>query len=63
MTREETQQAIKVMQAFVDGKPIQSRQFTDSPWKDIVNPFWDFDCLEYRIKPSTDIEGGEEYEE
>lgn len=49
MTREETVERIKVMQAFVDGKQIQYKE-SDGKWKDVKDPMW-FSVNEYRIKP------------
>lgn len=50
MTREETVERIKVMQAFVDGKQIQYKE-SDGKWKDVKDPMW-FSVNEYRIKPN-----------
>ena len=49
MTREETVERIKVMQAFVDGKQIQYKE-DDGRWKDVKDPIW-ARANEYRIKP------------
>lgn len=49
MTREETVERIKVMQAFVDGKQIQYKE-DDGKWKDVKDPMWS-SINEYRIKP------------
>jgi hypothetical protein len=54
MTKEETLQCIKVMQAYVDGKTVQARygavQRNEGNWH-AVNPHWDWVCYEYRVKP------------
>ena len=52
MTKEQTIQAIKVMQAFVDGKEVVS-QFVTSP-QATDNPSWNWvnDISAYRIKPT-----------
>lgn len=49
MTKEETVERIKVMQAFVDGKQIQYKE-DDGRWKDVKDPIW-ARVNEYRIKP------------
>lgn len=49
MNRKETAERIKIMQAFVDGKQIQYKEY-DGKWKDVKDPIWSCDN-EYRIKP------------
>lgn len=49
MNREETKEAIKVMQAYCEGKDIQIK--VDGEWTDIESPNWCFGTQEYRIKP------------
>ena len=53
MTREETAERIKVLQAFVDGKAIEERRisFDHTEWVDNNNPEWRWDKFDYRIKP------------
>lgn len=51
MNREETKQAIEVMQAYVDGAEIEF-QLSDESWCPASTPNWDHDTTEYRIKPS-----------
>lgn len=48
MTREETKERIKVMQAFVDGKDVEVLN-TDK-WELVSNPSWS-PATKYRIKP------------
>ena len=52
MTREEVKEMLPVLQAFVDGKTIESRciKGDKSLWYDDEDPSFDND-LEYRIKP------------
>ena len=52
MTREEVKEMLPVLQAFVDGKIIESRciKGDKSLWYDDEDPSFDND-LEYRIKP------------
>lgn len=41
-----------LIKAFDNGKAVQFRSArTDSEWKECVNPIWDFNSFEYRIKP------------
>lgn len=58
MNRPTTSEAIKVMQAYIDGKTIQGRphslgwQTEKAPWEDLAwDPAWDWKVYEYRIKP------------
>lgn len=52
MTREEVKQLLPIIQAFADGKTIESRciKGDKSLWYDDEDPSFDND-LEYRIKP------------
>ena len=50
MTREETKERIKVMQAFVDGKDVEVLN-TDK-WELVSNPSWS-PATKYRIKPKS----------
>lgn len=50
---------IAVMQAYVDGKPIQIRatRKNKSDWIDSYGePHWDWDFFAYRVKPEEDKE-------
>ena len=49
MTREETNEVIKVMSAYVNGKKIQYLN-DDGRWVDTPNPLFDWSRWEYRIK-------------
>ncbi len=60
MNIEETKEAIKVMQAFMDGKEVEFKIlvpecFTITEWRTIAQPAWDFNCYTYRIKPTTTL--------
>lgn len=57
MTREETIEAIKVMQSYVDGKEIEYKLMhtNNSEWWPIKEPEWVHDSCEYRIKPGQDM--------
>lgn len=50
MTREQTIEAIKVMQAYVDGKELQSMY--GGIWSSVTVPRWDWPNYNYRIKPT-----------
>jgi hypothetical protein len=54
MNREETIEAIKVMQAFVDGKTVECKFYTTG-WSEMIEPAWNFQKCEYRIKPTTKL--------
>ena len=51
-----TQEKIEVMKAYLDGKNIQIRCKTDTEWENWVvrgEPKWNWDTLDYRIKPES----------
>jgi len=50
MNIEETKEAIRIMQAFVDGKEVQSMY--DGKWASVTVPRWSWDDTQYRIKPT-----------
>ena len=50
MTREETRNAVKVMEAYANGKKIQYLD-NNNKWIDIHNPSFDWYDYAYRIKP------------
>lgn len=48
-----TEEMIKVMQAYVDGKDLQYRnKRTGIDWQDVTKPAWEWYGYEYRIKPT-----------
>jgi hypothetical protein len=53
MNREQTIEAIRVMQAYVDGKEVQFR--VDDGWKGTFIPLWQWHTEDYRIKPTTTL--------
>jgi hypothetical protein len=53
MNKEQTKEAIKVMQAFVDGKEVQ-RMYA-GVWSLASTPRWGWDHTEYRIKPTPTL--------
>jgi len=50
MNIEETKEAIRIMQAFVDGKEVEHWYY--EMWVKIHVPRWNWDKTEYRIKPT-----------
>lgn len=50
MTREETMERIKLMQAYVDGKTIECLDKFNDKWEQTPYPAWD-PHKDYRIKP------------
>ena len=50
MTREEIKEAVKVMEAYADGKKVQ-KQDINGLWIDCDNPMFDWASFNYRIKP------------
>lgn len=54
MNREQTIEAIKVMQAWVDGKQLEFRT-ASTGWQEVKHPVWDFVCYYYRIKSTTTL--------
>jgi hypothetical protein len=61
MTREETAEAIKVMQAYVDGADVEFTR-NGQGWDAAANPAWDWAEFNFRIKPKPKIEVGKWYE-
>jgi hypothetical protein len=50
MNIEQTKEAIRIMQAFVDGKDVQSMY--EGKWSLVHVPRWNWDDTQYRIKPT-----------
>lgn len=53
MNKEQTKQAIAVMQAYVDGEQIQIYCGMSNKWIDTPFPLWAWTSVQYRIKPKT----------
>ena len=51
MTREEAKELMPIIQAFVEGKTIEYREY-DGEWKEAHTPTWS-SRLFYRIKPES----------
>lgn len=54
MNKEQTIEAIRVMQAFVDGKEIESL-CDEGIWERVVTPIWAWNNTQYRIKPTAKL--------
>lgn len=54
MNIEETKEAIRVMQAYVDGKEVQCLA-PYKEWMAIDYPSWNFTSYTYRIKPTATL--------
>lgn len=52
MNREITIEAIKVMQAWVDGKEVECAEIGRAQWTPIFTPVWNWNNYIYRIKPT-----------
>lgn len=52
MNIEQTKEAIRVMQAYVDGKEVQCLAH-NKEWITTDQPAWNFPSYIYRIKPTT----------
>jgi hypothetical protein len=55
MTREQTKEAIRVMQAFVDGKEVQSVSRTGTFWTSNKSPSWNWADEDFQIKPTKTL--------
>jgi hypothetical protein len=55
MNIEQTKEAIRVMQAFVDGKELEWRYRGIERWETIISPKWNWIDNEYRIKPTPTL--------
>jgi len=55
MNIEQTKEAIRVMQAFVDGKEVQFRDVGIETWYTLKSYRWNWQDCEYRIKPTATL--------
>ena len=55
MTREQTIEAIRVMQAFVDGKEVECWHRRLEGWDTTNNPSWNWMDCTFRIKPTAKL--------
>ena len=53
MTKEETAECIKVMQAYTNGEIIEEKRlsFDSTEWVESIDPTWQWYKFDYRIKP------------
>ena len=54
MTREQTIEAIRVMQAFVDGKEVEFK-WGSMDWNSTDKPEWNWSAYDYRRKPTAKL--------
>ena len=54
MNREHTIEAIRIMQAFVDGKEVEY-QIRGGHWVAAMPPNWNWPNTQYRIKPAATL--------
>ena len=54
MNIEETKEAIRIMQAFVDGKEVEAFSPCQK-WERATTPRWGWDDTQYRIKPTAKL--------
>lgn len=52
MNIEQTKEAIRVMQAYVDGKEVEFK-WMSKDWNSTVPPEWNWSAYDYRIKPTA----------
>ena len=52
MTREQTIESIRIMQAYVDGKEVESKLIGTYDWVLDKNPSWNWFNYDFRIKPT-----------
>jgi hypothetical protein len=50
MTREEAKKFLPIIQAFAEGKNIETYYYSDKTWRETNNPSFSL-CFEYRVKP------------
>ena len=56
MNIEQTKEAIRIMQSWVDGKEVQVRWLlAGSVWIPAGAPCWNWQLMEYRIKPTATL--------
>ena len=54
MTREQTIEAIRIMQAYVDGKEVEFK-WGSMDWNSTDKPEWNWSAYDYRIKPTAKL--------
>jgi len=54
MNIEQTKEAIRVMQAYVDGKEVEFK-WGSMDWNSTDKPEWNWSAYDYRIKPTAKL--------
>ena len=54
MTREQTIEAIRIMQAFVDGNEVEFK-WMSKDWNSTDKPEWNWSAYDYRIKSTATL--------
>ena len=54
MTREQTIEAIRIMQAYVDGQEVEFK-WGSMDWNSTDKPEWNWSAYDYRIKPTATL--------
>ena len=54
MTREQTIESIRIMQAYVDGKEVEFK-WMSKDWNSTDKPEWNWSAYDYRIKPTATL--------
>ena len=54
MTHEQTIEAIRIMQAYVDGKEVEFK-WMSKDWNSNDKPEWNWSAYDYRIKPTATL--------
>ena len=54
MSIEQTKEAIRVMQAYVDGKEVEFK-WMSKDWNSTDKPEWNWSAYDYRIKPTATL--------
>ena len=62
MNREEAEKFLPVIQAFAEGKTIETYSYSDMNWVEANNPSFSL-CFEYRVKPESKYRPFENEEE
>jgi len=55
MTREQTIEAIRIMQAWVGGKEVECADVENPRWGSTLMPAWNWSDYIYRIKPTAKL--------
>jgi len=53
MKIEQTKEAIRVMQAWTEGIPVECAERNNLKWGETLSPVWNWNNFTYRIKPTT----------